>query len=239
MRTSIAGSYDRVGVRRWTRDARGFETWKRRETDERISIDSFPTNSDPFGLGKPAEYLQFDLDALDGSAARNPSGNVIGKLKKADSKPKARAIVPYDEAFDIMRFRECELLHSRWAMLGLVGAAAAEAATGITWADAGKIELEQPQYLGFPIQLTVTQLTIIEVLAMGYLEIARSAELDQNKRMYPGGAFDPLGYVAKADAQEEFRLKTAELKHGRLAMAGMLIISIEAATGRGTLPGSW
>ena len=93
MRTSIAGSYDRVGVRRWTRDARGFETWKRWETDERISIDSFPTNSDPFGLGKPAEYLQFGLDALDGSAERNPSGNVIGKLKKADSKPKARAIV--------------------------------------------------------------------------------------------------------------------------------------------------
>ena len=53
----------------------------------------FSRRSDPFALGKPAEYLQFDLDSLDGSAAKNPSGNVIGKLKKADSKPKARTLV--------------------------------------------------------------------------------------------------------------------------------------------------
>jgi len=135
-----------------------------------------------------------------------------------------------------MRFRECELLHSRWAMLGLTGAAVAEAATGVSWADAGKVELEQPQYLGFPLPgLTVTSLTAIEVLLMGYLEVARSAELDQNKRMYPGGAFDPLGYVAKADAAEAFRLKEAELKHGRLAMVGMLIISLEASAGKSAL----
>ena len=70
---------------------------------------------------------------------------------------------------------------------GLVGAAAAEAATGVSWADAGKVELEQPQYLGFPLPgLSVSALTTIEVLLMGYLEVARSAELDQDKRMYPG-----------------------------------------------------
>jgi light-harvesting complex II chlorophyll a/b binding protein 4 len=188
-------------------------------------------------LGKPTEYLQFDLDALNQSAAKNPSGNVIGKLKKVDNAPQARTIVPYNESFDIDRFRECELLHSRWAMLGLTGAAVAEAATGISWADAGKVELEQPQYLGFPLPgLTVGTLTWIEVILMGYLEFARSAELDQDKRCYPGGAFDPLGYIANADAEEQFRLKTAELKHGRLAMVGMLIISAEAATGHGVLP---
>ena len=122
-------------------------------------------------------------------------------------------------------------------MLGLTGAAVAEAATGISWADAGKVELEQPQYLGFPLPgLTVGTLTWIEVILMGYLEFARSAELDQDKRCYPGGAFDPLGYIANADAEEQFRLKTAEIKHGRLAMVGMLIISAEAATGHGVLP---
>ena len=139
---------------------------------------------------------------------------------------------PYDDPFDIMRFRECELLHSRWSRLGLVGAAAAEAATGVSWADAGKVELEQPQYLGFPLPgLSVSALTTIEVLLMGYLEVARSAELDQDKRMYPGGAFDPLGYASNADKAEVFRLKEAELKHGRLAMVGMVIISLESATG--------
>ena len=48
---------------------------------------------DPFGLSKPVEYLQFDLDGLDGSAAVNPYGRVIGKLKKVDNKPTERTIV--------------------------------------------------------------------------------------------------------------------------------------------------
>merc|ERR1712216_379497 len=95
---------------------------------------------DPFGLSKPTEYLQFDLDRLDGSAAKNPSGKVIGKLKKTDNKPTERTIVPFNEAFDINRFRECELLHSRWAMLGLVGVIFGEAGTGVAWQDA---ELDQ------------------------------------------------------------------------------------------------
>ncbi|KAF3612204.1 hypothetical protein DY000_02051130 [Brassica cretica] len=33
---------------------------------------------DPFGLGKPAEYLQFDLDSLDQNLAKNIAGDVIG-----------------------------------------------------------------------------------------------------------------------------------------------------------------
>ena len=48
---------------------------------------------DPFGLSKPTEYLQFGLDSLDGSAAINPYGRVIGKLKKVDNKPTERTIV--------------------------------------------------------------------------------------------------------------------------------------------------
>ena len=48
---------------------------------------------DPFGLSKPVEYLQFDLDSLDGSAAVNPIGQVIGKLKKVDNAPTERTIV--------------------------------------------------------------------------------------------------------------------------------------------------
>jgi len=183
---------------------------------------------DPWGLSSPTEYLQFDLDSLDGSAAVNPSGNVIGKLKKVDNAPTERTIVPFNEAFDIVRFRECELQHSRWAMLGLVGVIAAESSTGISWADAGKVMAEQPSYLGFDINIPLTTIVWIEVLAMGFVEVKRSAELDSDKRCYPGGYFDPLGY-ANGDAEAVFKLKTAELKHGRLAMVGMLGVASQAA----------
>merc|ERR1712100_544550 len=57
---------------------------------------------DPFELGKKSEYLQFSPDSLDGSAAKNPSGNVIGKVKATDNKPQARTLAPYDDPFDIM-----------------------------------------------------------------------------------------------------------------------------------------
>lgn len=183
---------------------------------------------DPFGLSAPTEYLQFELDSLNGSAAVNKSGNVIGKLKKVDNKPTERTIVPFNEAFDIVRFRECELQHSRWAMLGLLGAVVAEGQTGISWVDAGKVLNEQPSYLGFDINVPVTTLVWIEVLAMGFAEVKRSAELDSNKRCYPGGYFDPLGFASSASPEALFKLQTAELKHGRLAMIGMLGISIQA-----------
>mmetsp|Transcript_318 Transcript_318/g.1466 ORF Transcript_318/g.1466 Transcript_318/m.1466 type:complete len:278 (+) Transcript_318:1180-2013(+) len=183
---------------------------------------------DPFGLSKPTEYLQFGLDSLDGSAAINPYGRVIGKLKKVDNKPTERTIVPFNEAFDIVRFRECELQHSRWAMLGLVGAVVAEGQTGISWVDAGKVLNEQPSYLGFDINVPVTTLVVIETLSMGFAEIKRSSELDSNKRCYPGGYFDPLGFATSADDAAVFKLQTAELKHGRLAMVGMLGISAQA-----------
>jgi hypothetical protein len=53
-------------------------------------------------------------------------------------------------------------------------------------------------------------------------------ELDSNKRCYPGGYFDPLGFATSADDAAVFKLQTAELKHGRLAMVGMLGISAQA-----------
>ena len=62
-------------------------------------------------------------------------------------------------------------------------------------------------------------------------------ELDSEKRCYPGGYFDPLGFAGPNTSPEAvFKLKTAELKHGRLAMVGMLGISIQALkNGEGAL----
>ena len=61
-------------------------------------------------------------------------------------------------------------------------------------------------------------------------------ELDSNKRCYPGGYFDPLGFATSADDAAVFKLQTAELKHGRLAMVGMLGIAVQATkNGEGAL----
>ena len=59
---------------------------------------------DPFELGKKSEYLQFSPDALDGSAAKNPSGNVIGKVKATDNKPKARTLAVRARTFFVVSF---------------------------------------------------------------------------------------------------------------------------------------
>ena len=67
---------------------------------------------DPFELGKKSEYLQFSPDALDGSAAKNPSGNVIGKVKATDNKPKARTLAVRVHAFFLRLVRvRCRIVH--------------------------------------------------------------------------------------------------------------------------------
>lgn len=63
--------------------------------------------------------------------------------------------------------------------------------------DAGKIELEGSQYLGFGLPFDLRTLVIIEVLLMGYIEVQRNTTLDPEARCYPGGAFDPLGAFTK------------------------------------------
>lgn len=93
---------------------------------------------DPFGLGKPAEYLQFELDSLDQNLAKNEAGDIIG-TRFETSDVKSTPFQPYTEVFGLQRFRECELIHGRWAMLATLGALTVEWLTGVTWQDAGKV----------------------------------------------------------------------------------------------------
>ncbi|RBD34375.1 hypothetical protein BRM55_00035, partial [Xanthomonas oryzae pv. oryzae] len=75
---------------------------------------------DPFGLGKPAEYLQYDYDGLDQNLAKNLAGDVIG-TRTETSDVSSTPFQPYSEVFGLQRFRECELIHGRWAMLATLG----------------------------------------------------------------------------------------------------------------------
>ncbi|KAE9598738.1 hypothetical protein Lal_00022578 [Lupinus albus] len=190
---------------------------------------------DPLGFAKPAEYLQYDLDSLDQNLAKNLAGEIIGtRVETTEVKP--TPFQPYTEVFGLQRFRECEVIHGRWAMLGALGALSVEAFTGVAWQDAGKVELvEGSSYFGLPLPFSITTLIWIEVLVIGYIEFQRNAELDPEKRLYPGGKFfDPLGLAN--DPEEKDRLQLAEIKHSRLAMLVFLIFAIQAAvTGKGPI----
>ncbi|KAJ4720054.1 Chlorophyll a-b binding protein, chloroplastic [Melia azedarach] len=161
---------------------------------------------DPFGFAKPAEYLQFDFDSLDQNLAKNVAGEIIGvRTEATEINP-----TPFQ------RTRRCS------------GCRGSEN-------DAGKVELvEGSSYLGQPLPFSLTTLIWIEVLVIGYIEFQRNAELDPEKRLYPGGYFDPLGLASDPEKKENLQL--AEIKHARLAMVAFLIFGIQAAvTGKGPI----
>merc|ERR1712050_372421 len=193
---------------------------------------------DPLGLAKPVEYLQFDLDQLDQNQAQNVAGGIIGSFKPAADGVSSQSLQPYSEVFGLQRFRECEIIHGRWAMLATLGVIVAESSTGVSWIDAGKVELDGAKYLNFDIPLTISQLCWIEFIAVGGAELYRNSELGSEERIYPGGAFDPLGLATpgKAESEKVARLREAEIKHGRLAMVAFFGFCVQALTvGEGAL----
>jgi len=182
---------------------------------------------DPLGLSKPVEYLQVEVDQLDQNAAVNKPGGILGSFSPVVDEVSTDSLQPYSEVFGLQRFRECELIHGRWAMLGALGVIAAEASTGVAWQDAIALEYAQPQYATFDLPFDINQLAVANSVLMGGIELFRNSELDTSKRIYPGGFFDPLKL---ADSESGDRLKEAEIKHGRLAMVACLGFLIQALT---------
>ena len=78
--------------------------------------------------------MQIGVDENDINAPKNVKGDFEGQAAAvSDVLSDASTLSPYSEVFGLQRFRETELIHGRWAMLGVLGALIAEGATGVKW----------------------------------------------------------------------------------------------------------
>ncbi|KAI5078030.1 hypothetical protein GOP47_0007854 [Adiantum capillus-veneris] len=128
------------------------------------------------------------------------------------------------------RYKESELIHCRWAMLAVPGVLLPEALGLGNWVDA-----RNSTYLGNPVPWgNLPVILAVEAFAIAFAEAQRNYEKDPEKRKYPGGPFDPLGFSKNPKKFEEYKLK--ELKNGRLALLAFVGFSVQAAALPGTGP---
>jgi len=155
-------------------------------------------------------------------------------------------IVPYSSPKNAER----EIIHGRYAMLGVTGAWAAEVGTGVPWFEAGTLCTPDdctaiafpgavaplaPEGSGYPNFWAVLA---VEVITMGLAESYRTGLIEPVfdeltvGDVNPGGRFDPL----KLSKENLDSLKIKELKHSRLAMFAWLGLIFQAvATGEGPI----
>jgi light-harvesting complex I chlorophyll a/b binding protein 1 len=134
------------------------------------------------------------------------------------------------EPASLARFRESEVIHGRWAMLGVAGALAVEVLGFGNWYDAPlwAVNGGNATWFGVPIPFDLNTLLGIEFVAMAAAE-SRRGEAEAEKRVYPGGAFDPLGFAKPGSDVETLKLK--ELKNGRLVSERLLLGGVVLAAG--------
>ncbi|MCF6772797.1 chlorophyll a/b-binding protein, partial [Corynebacterium sp. MC-22] len=134
--------------------------------------------------------------------------------------------------------RELEVIHCRWAMLCVPGVLVPEALGLGNWVKAQEwaaLPDGQATYLGNPVPWgNLPTILAIEFLAIAFAEQQRTMEKDPEKKKYPGGAFDPLGFSKDPAKFEELKLK--EIKNGRLAMLAFVGFCVQQSAYPGTGP---
>ena len=106
--------------------------------------------------------------------------------------------------------------------LGAAGMLAVELTGQGNWIDAPlwAVNGGKPTYLGNEAGVSdPLLLAVIELAFMGFAEKLRGAETGE-KRIYPGGQFDPMGMSNDKSKLAELQLK--EIKNGRLAMVACM-----------------
>ena len=148
--------------------------------------------------------------------------------------------------------RQAELVHCRWAMLGVAGVLGQELIKpDVFFYNAGLPEnLPKSAFFGGPTgEVNPGGVLAWEFLLMHFVEVRRWVDIRNHGSAnddpifkgnrvpnpepgYPGGIFDPLGF-SKGNFKE---LQTKEIKNGRLAMIAFMGFVIQAqATGEGPL----
>jgi len=193
------------------------------------------------------DFLEYEYpDHLDGRLCGDAGFDPLGLARDDETGEK------------MARYRELELLHARWAMLGVVGAAVPELLdrNGIAelgepvWWKVGAAKMNSDialDYLGlggFHIAggSGIAIIAACQLVLMGGPEYARYVGINSlepvgvylpGDKDYPGGApFDPFKLADDADEFE--KQKVMEIKHGRLAMIAFLGCAVQAlVTGEG------